>query len=568
MSPVPTYGTSRVRTGTEIRIYRDILRRHRLLIVAAPVIAAALAALVTTIMTPVYTARAKVLLRPGDPAEELYTDRSAGRPAVDSDRYVSAHLDIVESRPVAREASRLVGGSVDQLLRKVWATQSRGTDVIAIAARDADPARAAEIANAFSRSYIENRRTAAVAGLERASEQIDVRLGELEKLMTATAAPPAGEPPAPAVQATSDEYKSLSARRQELLVTKSLKRGEAELIAEAEVPLSPSSPDPLRDSALSGLAGLLAGLGYAVVREQLDDRLHSREQAEEAAQLPVLAEVPLDTESKRGDIAAHDRPDCGVAEAARGLRTGLTFVGVDAPLRRIAVTSSGISEGKSFLAVNLAVVYAQAGYRTLLVSGDLRRPYLDSLFPEAAHGPGLSEAVAGYAQEASSSNGKALAPDDRAAALGIRPTRVEGLFFLPAGRLPPNPAELLGSKRAAQLFEALSLFADVVVVDTPPVLVTDAAVMASNMDGVLLLAVPGQTKRDALALATNTISSSRARLLGVVLNKVKGQQTPYYGSPQTAAHAPVASGSRRSRRRAARRGADAPAPGDVRVGSR
>lgn len=539
----------RLTVGMELRAYRDILRRRRFLIVAAMLIAAGVAGIASSLKTPTYTASAEVLLRPGDPAEELYADRRAARAPIDADRYVAAQVDIVESKAVAQVAASEVKGRPEELLDQVSATPPGTKDIIVISARDPDPERAAAVANAFARAYMENRRKAAVAGLERASEQIEARLRELAAVMSTPEASTPGAALSPAAQAIAAQYQTLYSRQQELLVEKSLKRGEAELISEADVPSSPSSPKPVRNAALGALVGLLAGLGYAFLREQLDDRLHSRSQVEDAAQLPVLAELPRDAEAagQPTEVASHARRASALAEAARRLRTALTFLAVDAPLRRIAVTSSGISEGKSFVAANLAAVYAQAGLRTILVSADLRRPRLDSLFPEVGDGSGLSEIIAGLAGDGVFSDGHGPL---RAAALGARRTRIDGLSFLPAGKLPPNPAELLGSKRAAEVFEALADVADVVIVDTPPVLVTDAAVVASSMDGVLLVAVPGQTTRDALALAASTLSASRARLLGVVLNKVRGRDAAYYGLDERGG-APTADEPRRRRRRRA-----------------
>jgi capsular exopolysaccharide synthesis family protein len=219
-------------------------------------------------------------------------------------------------------------------------------------------------------------------------------------------------------------------------------------------------------------------------------------------------------------VAAHQRPSGLLAEATRGLRTSLTFLGVDEPLRKIVITSSGPGEGKSFVAANLAAVYAQAGMKTILVSADLRKPRLDTLFPDLPPGPGLSEVIAGMTPQAPSGNGHGPTSESRALVEALRPTHIEGLSILPAGTTPPNPAELLGSKRAADLLETLSGLADMVIVDTPPVLpVTDAAVLAAHVDGVVLVTAAGETHRGALTRAATTLSNTRTHLLGLILNK-------------------------------------------------
>jgi tyrosine-protein kinase len=569
----------------ELRTYLDILRRRWKLIAAATMIVALTAGITSALKTPMYQAGAQVLLRPNDPLEQIGTERQASRNAVDADRYLSAQLDIIESEVVAREAAKEVpGASLKELRRQVNASQSGATDIVRISATDPDPARAAKVANAFAKAYIENRRQFAVAGLERAAKEIDAKLAELQdrvaqldsqieddqtaqekaaaknKKPTPLPAPVAttlpGQPvapvpvPVPAVDnftptddqalsaaryAAALQYQSLYAQQQTLLVNKSLKKGEAELIAEAEVPESPASPKPKRDTALGGIVGLLLGLGIVFLKEQLDERLRTREEAETATGLTVLAELPFDEESERepDKLASHLHPTGAMAEATRGLRTSLTFLGVDEPLRRIVVTSSGPAEGKSTVAANLATVYAQSGLRTIVVSADLRRPRIDSIFGIEG-GVGLSDVIAGLAElgrPSSNGSGPKVESVEGTLAAALRPTAVDGLFLLPAGKLPPNPAELLGSKKAQDVLDALSGLADVVVIDTPPVLaVTDAAVLAPRADGVVIVASAGQTHKGALARSASTLAATHARVLGLVFNKVEGKSGSGYGS--------------------------------------
>jgi non-specific protein-tyrosine kinase len=510
---------------------------------AATVIVAVAAGVTSSLRTDLYTAGARVLLRPGDTAEQLYADRAtASRGAVDADRYLAGQLDIIESEPVAVAAAKLLdGASPKDLLAQVSASQSGATDVVEISATDPDPARAAKVANAFTRAYVENRRDYAVGGLDRVAAELEGKLAELQdRIGDLDAKVIDGQAPADveaARQAAAVQYETLYARQQELLVTKSLKRGEAELIAQAEAPGAPASPKPKRDAALGAIIGLLLGLGFAFLREQLDDRVRTREEVEQVTGLAVLAELPTDEESERNpaQVAAAERPVGALAEAARGLRTSITFLGVDEPLRRIVVTSPGPGEGKSMVAANLAAVYAQAGKKAILVSADLRRPRIESIF-RIDPCPGLSDVIAGLAQSRSpSTNGSSARPSGGADSFGLpgvlRPTGIDGLMVLPTGRIPPNPAELLASARAEEVLDALNGLADVVVVDTPPVLaVTDAAVLAARADGVVIVASADGTHRGALARTRETLAATHSRLLGVVLNKLDaGGGGSYYG---------------------------------------
>lgn len=564
----------------ELRTYLEILRRRRAIIIAATLIVAIVAGVLSSLKTPVYTATAQVLLHRNDPSEQITQTNQAPTNSADADRYVSAQLDIVEGEAVAQAAIKNVPGfTVKQLQSEVHASQASATDIIRVSAVDRDPVQAAKVANAVAAAYIENRRLTAVDGLQKAADELQSKLTELEARISdldtqidagtsaqtkanekATAkkpvpiTQPVTQPDGTVVQvpvaqpqvtdnftpspdealsaaryAAAVQYQSLYGQQQNLLVTKSLKKGEAEVITAAELPTRPSSPRPKRDTALGLFVGLLLGLGIAFLREQLDDKIRSRTDAEELSKLPVIAELPYDAVKNTIEVAAHERPLGVLAEATRSLRTSLTFLGVDGPLRRIVVTSAEPGDGKSYVAANLAAVYAQNGMRTVLISADLRRPTLDKLFPTVTVGPGLADVITSLEPSPTSANGGAPHPVAEVAlaagvlAKALRPTHIERLSIIPAGQLPPNPAEILASDKMVKLLEALADMADVVIIDTPPVLaVTDAAVLAPATDGVILVAAADQTHRGALTRAVGTLGTAHARILGVVLNKVEG----------------------------------------------
>ena len=583
-------------SGTELRTYLEILRRQRWLIVLVTVLVGVVAFVASSLQAKVYSAGAKVLLRTGDAAEQINQTSQFPLSGAQADRYLASQLDVIRSEIVAAGAAeRVPNSTVKGLIGQVRAKQSGTTDIILLTATDSDPKRAAAIANAFAHAYIENRRVNAIAGLERASEEIGAKLEELTARIgdldsqiqrekdaaeaTATKRLPPGRVLDPselstplmetltaARSAAALQYQSLYAQQQTLLVNKSLKKGEAEMIEEAKAPSAPASPRPKRTAALGLGFGLLLGLVIAFLRTQLDDRVHSREQAEEITKLPVLAELPYDGDSAKDStrLAAQEYPAGPLAEASRGLRTSLTFLGVDKPLRRIVVTSAGPGEGKSFVTANLAAVYAQSGLRTVIVSADLRRPRIDTIFPEAANkGPGMTGLITAFAathkDDGASTNGRgAVVPYEkgshsvrvRVLAEAVRPTRVENLFLVPAGTLPPNPAEILSSTWCDQVLDALGDVADVVVVDAPPTLVvTDPAVLATKADGVMLVAAASETERGALVRATATLAKSHARMLGIVLNKVDPARSSSYYGYGTYASEPVKAASRWSWRR-------------------
>lgn len=560
-----------------------------------------LAAVVSSLRTPSYKATARVLLRPNDPTEQLNPENAGQVGAFDPNRYVAGQEKIVASREVAAEAAEsLQGLSVEDVDAKISVAQDGQSNVLLISGTDPEPTQARDIANAAARGYIENRRKAAVSGLEQAANDLEARLAPLQATiaqldtrigegstatgatsqLTAPTTPGGATPTRPAAQvegatpstgpasttealkaaryAAAVQYETLFSRQQELLVNISLKRGEAELIEEALAPTEPVSPHPRRDAMLGMFGGLVLGVGISFLREQLNDRVRSADEVAEISGLPLLARLPLDDETAKGagGVAVIERPNSLLAEAVRSMRTSIQYLGVDHPIKLIVVTSSLPGEGKSLAAANLAVMFAQADYRTLLVSADLRRSSIDELFGVHADSPGLTGLIApvrpGSATNKANGNGSAeRALDTTGFGRAVVKTPVANLLLLPAGPTPPNPAELLGSGRMSTLLAEWSASADVVILDTPPLLaVTDAAVLAARSDGVVLVAAVNETKREAVEQSMAILSGTGARLLGVVANKVprSGQGAYYYGGYYGDTADPVSPRSKQGRR--------------------
>jgi len=199
-------------------------------------------------------------------------------------------------------------------------------------------------------------------------------------------------------------------------------------------------------------------------------------------------------------------PRSPIAEAYRGLRTNLEFSSLDHPLKTLLVTSAAPEEGKSTILANLAVTIAQAGKRVILVDCDLRRPSLHQIF-------GVDEELGLTSM---------VVDDEALAAPPLRETGVPGLQLLSGGPLPPNPSDILGSRRMEEIIRLLADRADMVMFDAPPVIaVTDAVVLASRVDGVLLVISAGKTKREHVQRARDLLNKVNARLVGAVLNNVE-----------------------------------------------
>ncbi len=207
-------------------------------------------------------------------------------------------------------------------------------------------------------------------------------------------------------------------------------------------------------------------------------------------------------------------PRSPVSEAYRSLRTNIQFYSLDHPIQTLLITSAGPDEGKSTTVANLAVTFAEAGREVLVVDCDLRRPSLHLLF-DRPNDPGLTVAIR----------------EERALGEVIVPTAVPNLRLLPSGPLPPNPSELLASRRMDRVLDGLRNLAEVIVFDAPPtVAVPDAVILGAKVDGVLLVVSAGRTKRDHALKAKRALEKINAKVLGVVLNNVKfdGSLYQYY----------------------------------------
>ncbi len=214
-------------------------------------------------------------------------------------------------------------------------------------------------------------------------------------------------------------------------------------------------------------------------------------------------------------------PRSPISEAYRTLRTNLEFSSLDKPIRSMVVTSAAPEEGKSTTLANLGVTMAQAGRSVILVDCDLRRPSLHQLFG-ARSAVGLTDV---------------MRDDTLLSRLPLQETCVPSLCVLTSGTIPPNPSELLASRRMSEVIAALQQQADVLLFDAPPVIaVTDAAVLASKVDAVLLVISAGRTRREHARRAKALLDKVNARLIGTVLNNVKGETSlyQYYASAEKA----------------------------------
>jgi capsular exopolysaccharide synthesis family protein len=326
-------------------------------------------------------------------------------------------------------------------------------------------------------------------------------------------------------EASESIYGELMKRLKELELAAQLRVTNVKVIDAAEAPTRPVSPNHARDLALAVVGGLMGGLGLAFVRELGDKTLRTAREADLMIQLPSVGTVPAMRSYSRQALPAVDDlpvralpgetlrwPEQVAGEAFRSIRAMVLKRAPGAP-RTILVTSAQPSEGKSFVAVNLAVTLAETGRPVLLVDADFRRPVCHHAFGLDLPGAGLSTVL--Y---------RGLPPESV-----VVPSGVPNLAFMPAGPRPADPAALLSSDRVAEMLERAMQRYQWVIVDSPPVLaVSDAATLASTVDGVLLVVRAHATPVDAVQLARERLEVLGARILGVVLNDVRLARNRYF----------------------------------------
>jgi capsular exopolysaccharide synthesis family protein len=308
-------------------------------------------------------------------------------------------------------------------------------------------------------------------------------------------------------------------------------------VESAELPTSPVSPQTERNVLLGLVLGLLLGLGYAVIRSQLDRRLRSAAAVEQRFGVTVVGAIPGDPglqhePDEPAPIAVFEESEArhrtGSAEAFRKLRTNLRFMDVDNPPRVIVVTSPQQGDGKSTVAANLAAAIAASGEKVTLVDGDLRRSTVAQSFG-LVEGIGLTDVLVGRVDVADVTQ---------------VPAEHTNLAILGAGAAPPNPSELLGSQAMRALLRQLAEDS-IVIVDAPPLLpVTDAAVLTAVTDGAFVVISTGKTLDTELEAALNHIEAVSGRTLGVVFNRVprRDAETGYYGGYYRADARPAGTG--------------------------
>jgi Mrp family chromosome partitioning ATPase/capsular polysaccharide biosynthesis protein len=563
----------------ELRQIFGIVWKWIWLVTLAVVIASGSSYIASKTATPIYRTKTtlmigRVIQNPQPTTMDLYA----------SQQLAYTYIQLAKREPVLKGAIEGLGLNLDwqALAGQVSASNIPQTQLLEISVVDSDPYRAKVLADAISQQLIllspaaENKGNteelaftkAQLVDLKSKIENAQKELTRLRQELDASNSARQIQDLQNQIFLQDSKISGWQNTYSQLLLT--YQGGDVNTISvveEAAIPTYPFSPNTKMNVLTAAAIGLALAVGGAFLIEYLDDTIKSPDDVTRNTNLPTLGAVPMiegDDYSKK--LIAVNEPLSPIVESFRILRTNLQFSTVDRQVKTMLVTSPGPSEGKSISLANLAVVLAQSGLKVIVVDTDLRRPTIHKIF-DLPNRHGLTDALLHVKNLATETHmdkvpaGASLAdllgknpsegnvkPDQLASTQPemqsdtsiagqevsdyIQDTSVENLQVLTTGPLPPNPAELLGSERLGSLIEILKKHADLLLFDSPPnLVVADAAILSSRMDGVIMVNDVGRTRTNDARRAVEELRRGQAKILGIILNRIpksRGGYNYYY----------------------------------------
>jgi capsular exopolysaccharide synthesis family protein len=316
-------------------------------------------------------------------------------------------------------------------------------------------------------------------------------------------------------------YKGLLQRMKEAGVSAGITASNIQVVDRAELPRTPFKPNKRLNLLLAVVVGLFLGVGLAFFFEYLDNTVKTPEDIEQLIRLPSFGMVPEISYHRRKqlesgtsypvELITFGHPKSMLSEAYRNIRTSILLSFSEKPPKRIAITSPNPAEGKTTTVINTAISLSQTGAKVIIVDSDLRKPRVHKVFNED-NGVGLSNFLSGHTGLESI----------------IKNTEIPNLYYIPAGPIPPNPSELIGSNLFKNMVDSLGEQFDHIVFDSPPVLgFADSIILSTIVDGIIIVALGGKTPRETLQRAKEVLYQVNGKILGVVINRVDIQRSEY-----------------------------------------
>ncbi len=497
----------------DLRQYLALFWQWAWLIALVTVIAGLVAFLVSQRMTPVYSAATTIYIN-----EAPSTKTTDYNSIITSERISGTYSKMITTRPILEEVAERVGVTVDYLDDKITVSPIRDTTLIQISVKSSDPRLAAQIANELANVFSDHIVSIQEQRFTTSKESLQTQIAEMEAQIDEVTTALARETDTgvkASLETKLTQYRAIYSNL--ILSYEQIRLSEAQTVSTvmtidpAVVPTKPVSPQVLRNTALAAMVGLMLAVGVIFLIEALDDTIKTPEDVKRNLGLPVLG-IIAKHEFTDGNPITSTTPRSPVSEAFRSLRTNIQYTLVDDPLRTLLITSTDPREGKTTIVANLGVVFAQLGKKVTLVDADLRKPTIHTKL-------GLQNRIG-----LTSLFVRSLETKD----LIIQQSKIPNLEVITSGDLPPNPSELLGSKRMKTILEQIKEKSDLVIIDSPPALaVTDPLVLVPCVDAVLIIVKPGFTKAKSAALVVEQLNRSNAKIIGVVMNELDLSRSRY-----------------------------------------
>lgn len=486
----------------------------------------------SSLQTDLYQSTAKISVV--DPNAQAVFDGVQIR--VDPKREVDTQIQLISSPDIRNAVDEKLGDDATKIT-SIAVSSVGATDLINITVSSPSPEVAQLAANTMAELFVTQRRAQVTSSFsERAEElrrkafEIDAQIATIDlQLADSDTSTAQAEVLGSQRYSLVTQQADLRTRATQFDVEAASRSGSAEVSQTALLATSPYSPAPRRDAALAGVLALLLGIGLAFLLDRLSNSVRTAEDVDNlGAGVAVIGGIPIVGEGEktsrhinRKGLRSIVPPDSIAAEAYRGLASNLRFSALGGKRTRVLVTSAEGSEGKSTLVANLATVLSESGQRVVVVSGDLRKPSIESFFDINTTDSGLTRVLLGD---------ESL---DDAITSAVSPSG-HPVTVLPAGPLPQNPAEVVGSAAMGALLDRLeSAGFDFILIDSPPLLpVADSLALAQFTNGAIVVALVGETPRNHLRETLDRLRQVNSPIIGVVLNGVptKGRYSRYYGT--------------------------------------
>lgn len=501
-------------TTIDLHLYLALLKHWAWAFILAGVLTAAGAYIYTQQLPPTYSASTTVLVN------EAPSTRSTDYTSIlVSERLAQTYAEMMQKRPVVNASLERLGVDPHTYRGTIIVEPVRDTQLLTVTVEDSDPSRAAQLSNTLVQVFSETiqetqaaRFAASKASLQSQMTDIEGQIEQHKNRLAGETNPDERARIESRIAQYEQSYNNLALSFESVRLAEAQTISSAVIVEEAAVPRYPIRPKVLQISLLAGIVGMMLAAGSVALYEYFNDDIKDPDEITRRFGLPILAIILKHEQQKEGPVT-QVKPYSTVSEAFRSLRTNVHYAaGNGKPLRRILVTSATPADGKTTVAANLAIVIAQSGQPVTIIDADLHRPLLHKLL-QRSNRKGLSSLFA-------------HAGGDFTAV--IQPAAVNGLELISSGPLPPNPSELIGSVRMMEIFDSIAAEGGSLVVDSPPVLsVTDAALLSTLVDGVVLVVKPGNTSLQALRQTIDQLRRVNANLVGVVLNEIPIKRSRY-----------------------------------------